>query len=206
MVPRLQKRGSSFKGVCAYILHDAGKATADRVDWTATQNLVSHPEDVWFEMFETYRDSDALKEQAGRSARGRKNTTPVLHYMLSWHKEDMPSAEHMRETALSSLKALGLQDHQAVLAAHHDKDHMHVHIVVNTVNPDNGITAPLMLVRGMRPGSVVDDDAEAELRRRLLSARVEHITDAGHSVQGDDPIALARLLEDFLPGGAPTGA
>ena len=68
------------------------------------------------------------------------------------------------------------------------------------------IRAPLMLVRGMRPGSVVDDDAEAELRRRLPSARVEHLADAGHSVQGDDPIALARLLEDFLLGGAPTGS
>jgi hypothetical protein len=147
MVPRLQKRGSSFKGVCAYILHDAGKATADRVDWTATQNLASHPEDAWFEMFETYRDSDQLKERAGRAARGRKNTAPVLHYMLSWAKDDQPTPEHMRETALSSLKALGLQDHQAVLSAHHDKEHLHVHIVVNTVNPDNGITAPLKFTK-----------------------------------------------------------
>lgn len=147
MVPRLQKRGSSFKGVCAYILHDAGKATAERVDWTATQNLVSHPEDAWFEMFETHRDSDTLKERSGRSARGRKNTAPVLHYMLSWHKDDKPSPDHMRETALSSLKALGLQDHQAVLAAHHDKEHLHVHIVVNTVNPDTGITAGLKFTK-----------------------------------------------------------
>lgn len=46
MVPRLQKRGSSFKGVCAYILHDAGKPTRDRVDWTATLNLVSDPDDA----------------------------------------------------------------------------------------------------------------------------------------------------------------
>jgi len=62
-----------------------------------------------------------------------------------------------------------------------------------------GITAPLMLVRGMRAGSVVDDDAEAELLRRQPTARVEHIAEAGHSVQGDDPLALARLLQEFLP-------
>jgi pimeloyl-ACP methyl ester carboxylesterase len=55
-----------------------------------------------------------------------------------------------------------------------------------------------MLVRGMRPGSVVDDAAEAELRRRAPSARVEHV-DAGHSVQGDRPVELAALLQDFLP-------
>jgi hypothetical protein len=45
------------------------------------------------------------------------------------------------------LKALGLQDHQAVLAAHHDKEHLHVHIVVNTVNPDTGITAGLKFTK-----------------------------------------------------------
>jgi pimeloyl-ACP methyl ester carboxylesterase len=61
------------------------------------------------------------------------------------------------------------------------------------------IAVPLMLVRGMRPGSVVDDEAEAELRRRQPTARVEHVPEAGHSVQGDDPLALARLLHDFIP-------
>jgi pimeloyl-ACP methyl ester carboxylesterase len=61
------------------------------------------------------------------------------------------------------------------------------------------IQVPLMLVRGMRVGSVVDDEAEAELRRRLPSARVEHVAEAGHSVQGDDPLALAALLADFVP-------
>ena len=60
-----------------------------------------------------------------------------------------------------------------------------------------GLTVPLMLVRGLRPGSVVDDDAEAELRRRSPTARVEHV-DAGHSVQGDRPVELAALLQDFF--------
>ena len=61
------------------------------------------------------------------------------------------------------------------------------------------IAVPLMLVRGMRAGSVVDDEAEAELRRRLPDARVEHVAEAGHSIQGDDPLTLARLLDDFIP-------
>ncbi len=49
----------------------------------------------------------------------------------------------MLETALSSLKAMKLDGHQALMAAHGDKDHLHVHIVVNTIHPDTGITAPL---------------------------------------------------------------
>ena len=60
------------------------------------------------------------------------------------------------------------------------------------------ITVPLMLVRGAAAGSVVDDDDVAELRRRQPTARVELVEGAGHSIQGDRPLALARLLEDFL--------
>ena len=60
------------------------------------------------------------------------------------------------------------------------------------------VAVPVMLVRGMRPQSVVDDADEAELRRRLPGARVEHVADAGHSVQGDTPVELAALLADFV--------
>ena len=129
--------------MCRYILHDAGKNTNDRVLWAEAQNVVSAPEDAWFEMFATARDQALLKQRSGQDARGRKNTKPVLHYTLSWATADNPSPEHMRETALSSLKALKLDKHQALLAAHSDKDHMHVHIVVNTVHPETGMTAPL---------------------------------------------------------------
>ena len=61
----------------------------------------------------------------------------------------------------------------------------------------SGLQVPVMLVRGMRPQSVVDDDDEAELRRRCPHARVERIAEAGHSVQGDTPLELAALLSDF---------
>jgi pimeloyl-ACP methyl ester carboxylesterase len=62
----------------------------------------------------------------------------------------------------------------------------------------SGLTVPLMLVRGTRSQSVVDDADEAELLRRQPTARVEHL-DAGHSVQGDRPVELAALLDAFAP-------
>ena len=58
---------------------------------------------------------------------------------------------------------------------------------------------PLMLVRGMLPQSVVDDADEAELLRRLPAARVAHVANAGHSVQGDTPVELAGLIASFVP-------
>ena len=60
------------------------------------------------------------------------------------------------------------------------------------------VSVPLMLVRGMRPQSVVDDADKAELVRRQPGARIEHVEEAGHSVQGDTPVELAELLDDFI--------
>ena len=59
------------------------------------------------------------------------------------------------------------------------------------------IAVPLMLVRGMRAQSVVDDEDEAELLRRQPTTRVERLAEAGHSVQGDTPVELAGLIDDF---------
>lgn len=61
----------------------------------------------------------------------------------------------------------------------------------------SALQVPVMLVRGMLPQSVVDDNDEAELLRRQPKARVEHVEGAGHSVQGDKPVELAALIDDF---------
>ena len=53
-------------------------------------------------------------------------------------------------------------------------------------------------------GVVGDEDVE-ELRRRQPSARVVVVEGAGHSIQGDRPVQLARVLDEFLGAGAPRG-
>jgi pimeloyl-ACP methyl ester carboxylesterase len=62
----------------------------------------------------------------------------------------------------------------------------------------SSITVPLLLARGMRPDSVLDDDDERELLRRLPSAQVVHVEEAGHSLQGDTPLELAAIIEHFV--------
>lgn len=64
----------------------------------------------------------------------------------------------------------------------------------------SAISVPVLLVRGMKPDSVLGDDDEDELRRRLPGARVVHVEAAGHSVQGDAPLDLAAILRDFVFG------
>lgn len=61
------------------------------------------------------------------------------------------------------------------------------------------IAVPVLLARGMRQDSVLRDDDEAELLRRLPSARVVHYEEAGHSVQGDMPLELAATIQEFIP-------
>jgi pimeloyl-ACP methyl ester carboxylesterase len=62
------------------------------------------------------------------------------------------------------------------------------------------VGVPVMLARGMRPQSVVDDADEAELVRRLPHAHVVRFADAGHSVQGDMPVELAAAISEFVFG------
>ena len=63
------------------------------------------------------------------------------------------------------------------------------------------VTAPVMLVCGSASGVVSDED-RAEYRRRQPSARLETVDGAGHSIQGDRPVELAVLIDDFAFGGA----
>jgi pimeloyl-ACP methyl ester carboxylesterase len=59
------------------------------------------------------------------------------------------------------------------------------------------LPVPLMLVRGGAPGTVVDDEDVARLLSVQPDARIEVVDGAGHSIQGDRPLELARLLDDF---------
>jgi len=62
------------------------------------------------------------------------------------------------------------------------------------------IAADHLLVRGGAEGSVVDDEDVAELARRRPASRVVVVPDAGHSIQGDQPEALSRIIAEFLDG------
>jgi pimeloyl-ACP methyl ester carboxylesterase len=68
---------------------------------------------------------------------------------------------------------------------------------VNLWDDVERIKAPTLLIRGGLSGVVSDDDA-AELGRRKRDADVVTVDGAGHSIQGDKPVELAHILEEFL--------
>ena len=59
------------------------------------------------------------------------------------------------------------------------------------------IGAPVLLARGAR-SPVVDDDDVAEFHRRRPDDEVVVVEDAGHSIQGDQPVELARIITRFV--------
>jgi pimeloyl-ACP methyl ester carboxylesterase len=61
----------------------------------------------------------------------------------------------------------------------------------------SAFSGPLTLVRGSLSPVVSDDDV-VELRRRGPDATVVVVEGAGHSVQGDRPLELARIIESTM--------
>ncbi|MEM9128424.1 MAG: relaxase/mobilization nuclease domain-containing protein [Pseudomonadota bacterium] len=140
MIPKIHAKGSSFKGAAKYLLHDKGRAqTAERVAWTESRNLaVEDPDMGWRIMAATAMDQDRLKAEAGVKNTGRRSNKHVLHISLAWHPDQEPTREEMSAAADQALKAIGADDRQAMIIAHDDEKHPHLHLLVNRVSPENG--------------------------------------------------------------------
>jgi hypothetical protein len=142
MTPNAAKKGRSFKDAVAYIIHDPdGAKTAERVLFTETRNLrTDDPEKAAKVMAYTAHHAAELKEAAGIKATGRKTNAPVYHLSLSWVQGERPTQAEMMEAGTAILEKLGYGEHEAVFAAHGDKAHLHLHIIVNRINPETGRT------------------------------------------------------------------
>ena len=112
-------RSGNFRGILLYVLEKEG------AELLARHNLETS---VALEIAAT------MTVTASQS----RTKTPVYHLMVSWDPADQVSRQQMREAADRLLKALGLTEHQAVVARHTDQAHPHVHIVVNRVHLDHG--------------------------------------------------------------------
>ena len=150
MVVKMSSPGRSFGGVADYCLHDPrmpGEAhhpeSAERVEWTETRNLAtSEAERAGRIMAATAEAAPELKRLAGVAATGRKLEKPVCHYSLSWAKDETPDQQEMRWAAQESLRALGMERHQALVVSHRDGQ-PHVHVIANREDPESGKAAGL---------------------------------------------------------------
>lgn len=127
MIGKIPKTGKGFRGSFNYLVR--GKRddqNPERLAWMETRNLfVDDMEKV-------------PRMMRATAAQSRKCQKPVYHFLVSWREDEAPADVTMRLVADQALADLGLGEHQAVLAAHRDTRHRHLHILVNRVHPETG--------------------------------------------------------------------
>ena len=111
-------KGADFAGLLKYLLKDG------RGDIISARHLASNtPADMAFEMELT----------SSLSVRTKK---PVMHISISYGPNETPDRNAMMTDAVAALKVLGLENHQAAIIQHKDRNHTHFHIAVNRVGPN----------------------------------------------------------------------
>ena len=213
MICKLHRSGASFRGAVAYCLGElrdrdreaerpaAPSGERSRVAWTETVNLATDDARVAArQMAATVTYADELKDLAGVRAGGRRLEKPVTHYSLSWGPGEKPPQATMVNAARASLRALGLDDHQAVLVAHRDGTTPHVHVVANRVSVEDGRAAPLSQSR-----LKLSRWAEAYERKQghiRCPRRVEHNRDRRLVGPRYDPYRTASMYDWHTTGDA----
>lgn len=69
------------------------------------------------------------------SSQNKRCKDPAYHIILSWPEHEHPAPELIFDAAEHAIKALGLAEHQYVIAVHGNTDNTHCHISVNRVHP-----------------------------------------------------------------------
>ena len=111
-----------------YLEYGRSGQERDRVAWTASRNL--------FGTDEPELAGRIMEATADQSLRVQK---PAYHVSIAFAPTDTVDRERMELVADRVLDALGLQEHQAMYVAHRDREHAHLHIVVNRVHPETGV-------------------------------------------------------------------
>jgi hypothetical protein len=126
VIGRLTLR-ESFEDLGVYLLTGKGRVDpADRVSSMEFRNLTTARMDV------------AVRLMAGTASISTRTRQPALHLSISFAPGDPVDDELMRRVMLTTMADQGLEDHQAVIVAHHDTENPHVHAMINRVHPETG--------------------------------------------------------------------
>ncbi|MBN9314163.1 MAG: relaxase/mobilization nuclease domain-containing protein [Devosia sp.] len=140
-------QGKSFKGLARYLLHDArqegelSRDTTERVGWVQSFNLDgASGNSAWRLMAATALSAGDLKDAAGIK-RGKPAVNTVYHFAITFPASEKLTEGIERRSVEGALKALGLDEYQALAIKHTETEHPHVHVMVNLIHPENGVSA-----------------------------------------------------------------
>lgn len=127
--PKRRDSKSSFKSLQKYVESrdvidpETGEVIGWEKDSVAVETNCLDKDTAWREML-------AVADMNGRVK------DPVYHAVLSWRADENPTDEQMFEAGRAALKAVGLEEHQYLLAVHRDTDNIHLHMMANRVHPE----------------------------------------------------------------------
>lgn len=119
--------GKRFGPLATYLVSGRSGTETDRVAWTAGRNLGTDDPKLAAPLMQATARQSALVQ------------VPVYHLTVSFDHQDHVTPEQMQRVADRVLHDLGLSEHQALMVAHKDREHAHVHVMVNRVHPDTGV-------------------------------------------------------------------
>jgi len=123
----------SFYHTCRYIHQKKG------AEILHSEGLRDHNYQVMAEDFMRQQQMRPEKQKA------------CFHAILSFHPDEKPSDETMKEIAQKYLTELGVVNTQVVICKHTDRVHPHLHIVANMINNDgNAISDSWIGLRGKK--------------------------------------------------------
>ena len=123
-----------FAALATYIAKPETDDKRERLQWLESRNLPGMDG----------RDLDQAKAcgsafwmgaSAGLSTQLQKRA--AIHYIVSFHPNDTKrlSRDRMRNIADQCLYKIGAERHQALIGCHIDRNHKHIHLIMNRVHP-----------------------------------------------------------------------
>jgi hypothetical protein len=116
---------------------------------------------------------DLLRQQQSRPSKGKA----VFHSILSFHPDEKPSDEQLKEITRKYLDRLGIVNTQFSVSKHTDKAHLHLHIVANLVdNSGKAISDSWIGLKGKKVAQQLTEEyglipaIRKDLRRTHLDA------------------------------------
>jgi Relaxase/Mobilisation nuclease domain len=192
--------GRGFKGPVLYAAFGRAGSRQDRVDWAETYNLPT-------------RDLELAACFMGATANGSVSgtRTPVYFFSVSFDIDDPVDEAMMGRVARRTLRDMGLEEHEAVVVAHKDRSHPHLHFIVNRVHPTRFVLWRKWWDYGRMERSLRAQEVELGLRvvpgrhapvPSLDRARARHTRSAGSPERNGS--SRCRAPSEEIPGSCRT--
>ena len=122
----MSSSAKSFGALAHYLANGRSGNEPERVAWSASRNLPTAEPEL------------AGKIMRATASQNVRVTQPGYHVALSFDPGDVVDRATMERVADRTIAALGLTGHQALIVCHRDRDHPHMHLLINRVHPETG--------------------------------------------------------------------